>query len=307
MERKLIKQGGGGLTMYLPKKWIDARKLEDGDEVSLIEKENSIVVSAIKKGKELIEFDLDEKNKKDLIPIITHLYRVGFDTVKVNNVDGTSYKRIQSAIQDSLLGFEITERVKDKCTIENVSEPSGNKFDILLKRVFFLIDETIKIINEDYNLGNFKNKGEITNMKKDVDKNILFLKKSISKSLVDKDPVILWEFLTFLTHIEHNLFYLYDYMSDKKIEKNKDIVSLLLSLKDYFDLFNHAYYERSLEKIHKINSLKEGYQFGKCIDLLEKNRGRDNVIISYIRELYRLIQIGTSPILGDILKSQYKL
>ena len=86
MERKLIKQGGGGLTIYVPKKWIDTRKLKEGDEVSIIEKENSLLISAVKKKEESSEITINDKNKKDLIPIITHLYRAGIDKIPINNL-----------------------------------------------------------------------------------------------------------------------------------------------------------------------------------------------------------------------------
>jgi phosphate uptake regulator len=35
MKRKIISQGSGGLTVYLPKQWTKERKISPGDEVIL--------------------------------------------------------------------------------------------------------------------------------------------------------------------------------------------------------------------------------------------------------------------------------
>ena len=43
MKRKLIKQGGGGgLTIYLPKKWIDENKLEQSNEIEITTIDNTL-------------------------------------------------------------------------------------------------------------------------------------------------------------------------------------------------------------------------------------------------------------------------
>ncbi|HLD02663.1 MAG TPA: hypothetical protein VJC07_03125, partial [Candidatus Nanoarchaeia archaeon] len=69
-------------------------------------------------------------------------------------------------------------------------------------------------------------------------------------------------------------------------------------LASYFDLFYNAYYKREISSVHKINSSKFKFQLGECIDLLEKTK--NPVVVSYIRELFRTIQIGSSPILAGL-------
>ena len=48
MKRKLIKQGSGGLTLCVPKKWVDVNKLEAGDEVEVVEEKGNLLMSSSK-------------------------------------------------------------------------------------------------------------------------------------------------------------------------------------------------------------------------------------------------------------------
>ncbi|PIN77380.1 hypothetical protein COV16_06875, partial [Candidatus Woesearchaeota archaeon CG10_big_fil_rev_8_21_14_0_10_34_8] len=52
MQRKLIKQGDGALTVTLPKKWTKEKNLEAHDIVDIDETEDGIVISAVGKKKE---------------------------------------------------------------------------------------------------------------------------------------------------------------------------------------------------------------------------------------------------------------
>ena len=44
MKRKIIRQGSGGLTIYLPKKWAEEKGLRIGDEVDLKEAPYGLLV-----------------------------------------------------------------------------------------------------------------------------------------------------------------------------------------------------------------------------------------------------------------------
>ncbi|MBI3334796.1 hypothetical protein HYZ97_04890 [Candidatus Pacearchaeota archaeon] len=110
--------------------------------------------------------------------------------------------------------------------------------------------------------------------------------------------------LTFLTHIEHIAHYLYAFASKHHLKLHSRTRVLLGDAQAQFDLFYNAYYQKNIALIHKINNLREEYQFGKCLDLLEQVKGREVIIASYIRELFRLIQVGTSPILSELVDKQ---
>ena len=83
MDRKLIKQGGGGFTIYLPKKWVDEKGLTGGDKVNLSEANTALIVNSSKPVRKEKVVEITKENKKDIKTILTHLYRNGFDIIHI--------------------------------------------------------------------------------------------------------------------------------------------------------------------------------------------------------------------------------
>jgi len=302
MQRKLIKQGLGGYTVYLPKKWLDRKGLKQGDHVDIVETDSALIIGSPVKGKKEISVQITDENKKDILNILTHLYRRGFDAIVLKGTDKQIANEAKTVTNELLLGFELTERKENECRIENVSEPAEQKYDVLLRRVFLLIKETQNAILNDFEENKFESSAEISEFRKQQDKYILFCRRALAKEKYQKEPELEWEVLTFLMHIEHAYFYLHKYASANKPEKDKNVIEMLKHLQDYFELFYNAYFSKDIKYIHKINNLKKEYQFGKCIDLIEK--GKNPVVFSYIREIFRLIQIGSSPILAKLFEEK---
>ena len=302
MERKLIKQGGGGFTIYLPKKWLDRKGLKEGDNVKIIEKDASLIIGSSAQKRNDVTIKITQENKIDLQNILTHVYRKGYDKIKIEGFDKHLLKQIKNITEQLLLGFEITDQTKTSCMLENISEPTGDRYDMLIRKLFLIIKETQELISGDFERNKFENLKEMQILKSQQDKYILFSRRLISKELFEKDTVLNWEMLTFLTHIQHAYLYLYKYASENKVKKDEEIMNYLKKLEDYFDLYFNSYYKQDINYIHKINKLKEEFQFRKCLLSIEKSRNSKTVVLSYIREIFRLIQIGTSPIMAMILK-----
>ncbi len=298
MKRKLVQQGAATMMISLPAKWIKKFNLKKGDEIELLEKNDNLVVGTELKEKKQITIKITKENKKDIKNILTHTYRKGFDKIILENHKGL-LKEIKSLISDLLLGFELTEMNKDRITIENISEPTSQKYDMILRKIFDIIQDTANITAEDFENNQLKNFEDINDLKKQQERFILFCRRLLAKGNTGKNTVLHWELLTFLLHIEHRYNYLYKFASKNKPTKNKVIISLLKNTKDYFDLYKEAYYKKDINIIHKINELKKEYYLGKCINALKKSKGNDTVILTYIREIFRIIQIGTSPILVE--------
>ncbi|MFA5061100.1 MAG: hypothetical protein WC494_02195 [Candidatus Pacearchaeota archaeon] len=305
MERKLIKQGGGGYTIYLPKKWVKKKSLKEGDLVKIKELETSLVIDSELKESNEITIDINPKNEGYLSIILSHAYRKGYDKIIINGLNHDLIKEISKVIKNILLGFEITDRTENYCKIENISEPTEQKYNAILRKIFFLMKELNSLIACDF--GVYKNSEEISDVKINLDRFILFCKRILIKEKYEKDLVLEWELLTFLTHIGHSYFYAYDYSEKNKIKTNKTLLSLFEKLKNYFYLFEKAYFEEDIEKIHEINRLRNEYHFGEVLSLLKKSKGDENVLLSYIKDIFRFIQIGTSPILSKILEKNQSM
>ena len=299
MRRKIVKQGAATLMISLPSKWAQKNKLKKGDEVEVEEKQDELVINAKNSTSEKkhIIIRINDENRVDIKNILTHAYRRGFDKIIIEGTDKELLKEIRKIVNNLLLGFELIEKEPNKCAIENISEPIEQKYEVMLKKVFMNIketqDETINAIKE----GKF-NLDEAKETKDLHDKFILFCRRLLSKQNGNN---LEWELLTFLMHIQHVYYYLYEYAAHNKIKGTKNMIEMLEKTKDYFLLFEDAYYNQNIESVHKINQLKKAYHFGKCIELIEKAKGKEAVVYCYIKESFRLIQIGMSPVLSKIL------
>jgi len=300
----LVKQGTATIMISVPSKWCKANNLNKGDEVDVEESENDLRISTseITKQKKETMISINEENQKELRNILTHLYRKGFDKITIENVSIQSMRNIRNIVEKLLLGFEITEKNGSQCMIENISEPSEGKYGAMLNKVFLIMRESFEMLEEDFETGKLQNLQEMEEIKIQQDRLILFCRRLLIGSYAGENMALEWELLTFLTHIQHAVFYLYKFASENRIKPESQMYSLIKSLNEYFRLLYGVYRNKNIRLIHKINYLKDSYQFGKCIEAIEKGKGKNAVVYSYIRELFRLIQLGTSPLLGEILE-----
>ncbi len=303
MKRKLVKQGTATMMISLPSKWVKQNRLEKGSEVDIDEKDNSIIINTeeSKKQKKEIIIEITKENRGNIKNILTHIYRRDFDKITILNIDSVLLKELRNIVQ-LLLGFEIISKDSNKCILENVSEPTENKYESILKKVFSIIKDDIDIIIGDLKNNKYENQLEIEESRIQGDRFVLFCRRLLTRGK-SSNSILDWELLTSLMRIHHNFYYMYKYSSENNIKIEKSVLDLLENLKDYFELFIDSYYNKNINSIHKINELSKKYQFGKSLELIEKSKNKNAVVHSYIRESFRNIQLATSPIYGMIFDS----
>jgi phosphate uptake regulator len=302
MERTLIRQGGGGYTIYLPKHWVDKKGLQAGERIQLIETETSLLVTSGAEQKQAAVVKITDSNRADLTNILTHLYRRGVESITFQGADPKTVAKIATLAQDLLLGFEMTERDAKSCKLENLSEPSEQKYDLLLKRIFLIIKETHRLFSQELAAGKYGD--EVATLRDQLDKYVLFCRRSLVKEKELRSISTQWELLTFLMHIDHAYFYLHRYAAEHKVKSTARLVDLVEETGNYIDLYYDSFYKKDIGAIHKINSLRDELIFGKCYTYALEAKGPEIIVISHFRELLRLIQIGMSPILSELLQGE---
>jgi phosphate uptake regulator len=168
MKRRVIRQGHNTLTITLPSKWAKDLNINAGDEIELIERDKSILITSEKHNGETKRTEFDVSNM-DIPTIWKHfmsVYREGYDEVKVkfnsklelespykfmteHRFDSrykkpSEKKSITSALQgfvDRFIGFEIIEHSKDFVLIKDMGAPTAKEFDSSLRRVFLLFQQ----------------------------------------------------------------------------------------------------------------------------------------------------------------------
>jgi len=301
VERKLIKQGIGGYTIYLPKKWIDKKGLTEKDVVEIKEFDQDLVIRSQKNQKTKAFIDVKDSTEVDIKNLITHSYRLGHDQISIKNISDKKLEFVKKLLQDFILGFEITDIKEGSCLIENISEPSGDKYDVLLRRIFLINKQMYELILKDVSENKYSGTDEIEELRKQQDKLVLLCKRLLIKSRLEKDPILDWELLTFIMHIGHNLYYLYLEANKKKLKLKQETKQLLEKCEEYYILFYDSFYKQDIKKIESLNGLRIKYQQDLVEKVFKKEVSENYLFVSLIRENLRLVQISSSPVLSQLL------
>jgi len=297
MKRKVVKLGPSTLVVSLPSKWIKSQKIEAGNELEMTEAEGTLVLNSgdKKKEKKEITVEITDENRHNLLHILTHVYRAGYAkiTIKGDNLSD----EVKNITKDILLGFEVTNRGNESCIIENVAEPTEDKYETMLRRAFLITKETQEKLIELFE-GKKVNKEDFDDLKKQHDRFVVFCRRIIFQK-GNKEDILRWELLTNQMQLQHAHYYLFKYVDNNGFDKDKNIAELLMGLQTYYDLLYEGCFKKDVEKLHKLHKEKDKYQYGRCFELL--NSKKNAVVYSYIREMFRLTQCGSSPLLSLFL------
>lgn len=300
MKRCLIQQGGGTLTVSLPADWARKKQLKTGSEVSIVELRDGLFLSTNEPMKQTaVVIPITNSNCADITNILTHVYRSGFCKITFTGINESTSRSVLRTTNEKLLGFEVVRKEKNLCEVANVSEPGSEQYDVLLRRIFLIIKEVELLCLSDFSKGTFSHTEDIVDFRNQHDKLVLYCERALTKQ---KEHVSFsWELLVSLMHISHGYYYLYQYAAENCSKKSTLAVSLLQQLQKYYSLLYDGYYLNDIECIHKINEQKKSFQFGTCYSALRKANGTEIVVISHLRELFRLVQLASSPILSKLL------
>jgi len=294
MQRKLIKQGDGALTVTLPKKWTKEKNLEAHDIVDIDETEDGIVISAVGKKKEkTITVDVSEYNTRMIMNIIYQSYRLGFDTISLSFAHEEQYEAIQE-VTKTLIGFEVVEKNKNKCTLQNIAEPDETKFEVMLRKIFLQIIQLSEDIVNNFDKNILK---QINETKLQVDKLTNYARRAVIRS---NKSSLLYEIIAKLSVISHGYVYLYQYSVNKKLKKLGIIIEHISEANKLMRTYYDAFYKKDFKLLYEIGVTKTKL-FQKNDELLEK--GKDAVVLSYIREIIRNVQLNATVTIGYLLPS----
>lgn len=281
MQRKLIRQGGTGLTFYVPKKWIDAKGLKAGDEIEITSFNDDLLLStgSKKHAKREIHLTIKESTETAQRTLLVNAYRAGFDRIIVA-YEGEE-KDLRILIDTFMLGFELFKE-GNTYIIESVSEPSYENFENIIVKQFYLIEEILKDITNK----------EIKEHVHKIQKYDNFLKRCLSKEVFSVQAnMFLWQFLSYISQIARLCLHFHDDITSKL---DKNIVSLVEKLQEMAEILKNSYLKKDfvlLTRLHKMNQEIIQIQY-KC--LTKKNA----LYLHHILLIARIIYIANSPLMG---------
>jgi len=284
MKRKVIKQGHSTLTITLPKKWCEKYGIKPGDELDYEVEDCSLKIYAHPNSvRSEIKMDITGLDRCAILYTIRNAYRMGYDKLELNfsNAITTYYRTLDkvsvlSVIHyevNNLIGYEVIHQTNNSCVIKDLSKPASDEFETILRRVFLLIVQTAKdmeeaiekfdldlmktteekhdtitkfisyclrLINKAGNTG-YKQHALVYHIIANLDK-IADIFKYTSRNFIycnkpmGKKAIILFKQMVHSLELYNELFYKYDPDKVVEIDKNRD--NVLRMIKQSYKMLN---------------------------------------------------------------------
>ncbi|MFH1801960.1 MAG: hypothetical protein ABH864_00750 [archaeon] len=141
MKRRLIKQGGGGFTIYLPRGWTRKFNIEKGDEVDVEEIDQNLIIRLEENVKKEKKVTLDVSGYGLLVNrVIMALYMKGVDELEVTFTNPDELVDFQKRVINELIGFEIIKQTQNSMVIKDIAGSETHEINDLVRRIFFILD-----------------------------------------------------------------------------------------------------------------------------------------------------------------------
>jgi len=299
MKRKVIQQRNS-FTITLPKKWVKEHGIDKCKEITIDDEKEGLYVRTDAIPQKEGELKIDSNNRKYIVMVLNNAYRSGYDTLKISISNEKTAEIIEKQLS-LLLGWQITERAPTQIVIENLTEPTTDKFDSLLRRVFLVIKHDLEELKQII----LKGKGDIANIKKNAEEIIRidnFLRRCISKKVVEKEKTMFyWSLISTITWVHRSIYYL---VCDIEKENtgitipvnDKTIQNLIDTEIKAFTSLYEGFFSNNMDKISSVMEIINEIQENKDKYLTAKRNTQ--LIVYYFIEMSRLTNFSCSPCLG---------
>ena len=240
--------------LSLPREWTKKHKLQKGDEVEILEKDNNLLVAAEKVARtEAAELDITH-----LSPLISFglsaLYIKGVDELTLTSQNPELIQKLPQKPLNQFIGFEIIEQNKNRLVAKDLSGMQHVEFQPMLRRVFLLLqnmyDELAKGIEN-----NETNFGHIVSMDLNVNRFCFLCLRMLNKKGYEdfKHTQTMFLLVSFLEQMGDQLKEFADYVTTRKIDFNDKEKKEFKRVGSLFAEYQSLFFKFNLEKATKID------------------------------------------------------
>ena len=108
MKRKVVEHVYCTLMVYIQRDLAKRFNLKKGDELSVEEADNLLILSSMADTKKTVSFSFAGHTESAIRIALINAYRVGADIFKINYKTEEQFDIIRKVIQDFLIGLEVT-------------------------------------------------------------------------------------------------------------------------------------------------------------------------------------------------------
>jgi phosphate uptake regulator len=302
MGRKLIQHGISSLTVSLPRKWVQKNNLKKGGEVEVSESGSRLIISA-QKHHEHRKIDIDISDAKPMIrKIIGAAFKSGYDEVNIKFSSFDELKAVQDLMREQFSGFEIISQSKNNIVIKNISQTDFEEFSNVLRRLFFVLNQTASEISDAAEKDDFSWMKKITLMKIESDKYADYCRRSINMGFEAEHMRVspLYVIIEQLEKTMDRYRDLCEYASSNKIKISSQTKSFLKELGNFQEDFYNLFYKFETGKMRDFGRKKEILQ--KKLEQIELQCPKKEIkIIALLDRILNLIFDLNGPLMATYM------
>ncbi len=300
MKRKVVRQGAATMMVSLPSKWVKKVHLKKGDEIDIEESDGNLVISKeAREVKKQATINISNYTESSIRVALWNAYRAGYSRIAVSFAEEKQYSTVKDVIKNYIIGFDVTKKEKNSCVIENITEPAEEQFDILFRKILYNVSLLINITED--RLRNKPGVEDYNEVVLKIHQYDNFCRRVISKKNLGTQSYLLWSFLTLLIHGQRELYHLNRFLDKNKVKFIH--FEFYSKLRKIFDLLNEGYIKNDLSKFEKIHEMEKGILYDEFYDIIQKNKGKENVALYHIAVAIRKFYLSVSPLVGLLLES----
>ncbi|MBT4446978.1 AbrB/MazE/SpoVT family DNA-binding domain-containing protein [archaeon] len=228
MQRKLVKQGRGALTVTLPSKWLKERKLTAGQVIEVTEGNDRLVIQSSKqRTTKKTSLDLRHcKRRSMFFHILLGKYMDGYDVIEIVHRS----PELMNQIVPHMMGFAISKHSSTKTIFRNIVAVPEDNFEVILRRAGHQLvkqAEDIQLV-----VSNQITEKEYQSQERILDQHILYCMRYLNKYQSNEASYRQFLLLATFESVGDQLRYI-----AKNIKKNRKVAKAISDLvQKYVDL-----------------------------------------------------------------------
>lgn len=298
MRRKIIKQGSGGCTIFLPIQWIRDNNLKPGDDINIEDINNQLLISAHDiSTKRSTTIEVERLDAKQIEIILNNAYRSGFDSITVTCKPGQKAE-IAKIIEKKLIGFEITESNETQIVLLCVAAGQKENYVFLVKRLLTILSETFNELSSFIEAPQDSHLTTLREYREKTDRIVNFYRRSIIKKKGNTtDTFYLWTLCGYILQAQHVTVKI----AEDTISDPKNAITILRTIRHHYDTICERYKKSHLIELQEGNKAVYDYLYGEIYETMRSSDGKSTLFLHHASELLRLILFIASTMIGSLL------
>lgn len=298
MRRKIIKQGLGGYTIYLPKEWIILKNLNPGDEIEIQADQGNLVLSSRSKNQKAeATISLLDCNFNLVKRTIINQYRFGIDKIRINYNDEKVLGLIKQVVSSQMIGFEIISYNNNSCILESITDTNAENFWNIVNNEFFILKNMIREVESNLTKKDKLVYDNVASSTQQIQKYADFLRRCISKKLFsNKISPFYWLFISYINLTARKIGFLNNHLKNNNVKNNDEITKMFDHARKILDVVHKIYQSKNIDLLKEVHEIEHNGAVIDGIRFLESKKQNGKGAIHYLINIIRMIYHVSSPL-----------